>query len=44
MAQGLTITDEQRGALPPEILSVVDEYDQMYVCSSDLRSSDLLSV
>jgi hypothetical protein len=30
MAEGLTITDEQRGALPPEILSVVDEYDQRY--------------
>ena len=30
MSDGLAITAEQRGALPPEILSVVDEYDQMY--------------
>ena len=30
MAQGLTITDEQRAQLSPDILSLVDEYDERF--------------
>ena len=43
MAEGLTITDEQRGALPPEILSVVDEYDQRYGAGNAVSHSFITS-